>query len=366
MVRAWITVAFGAALGLAAGLPAAAAPAADWLKFDLPATAGATELGGGDTAIGLKNTTGHDIGKVVLQVRLTGGLAQRVELASADWCDHTKTTATCRVDRISPGQGFSIRLDLRARKNAPTGAAGTVSVSARGIGVPAAAGTFGVEIAPPPYVDVAATAEQPRVDLHTGDTAHLGVLYRNTGPVPARLRIADPVAAGFDDVTWSDCPEDDGDACLVELPAGQSRRLAFTMRLAAASPAEPHVAMTVEGAYDRIVTDNLAVYMVCVYDTGRCTRHLPGTRSDVFAAPAPRAVAADPAPVGDGTEGENQAVALTEPEHVPVAVQDELAAEEPYSFIDEVTGILAYSLLALFIVGTSVALALRKRAADRA
>jgi hypothetical protein len=359
-----MTVAFGAALGLAAGLPAAAAPAPGGVKRDQPAAAGATELGGGDTAVSLKNTTGHDIGKVVLQVRLTGGLAQRVELASADWCDHTKTTATCKVDRISPGQGFSIRLDLRARKNAPEGAAGTVSVSARGVGVPAAVGTFGVEISPPPYVDVAATAEQPRVDLHTGDTAHLGVLYRNTGPVPARLRIADPVAAGFDDVTWSDCPHDDGDACLVELPAGQSRRLAFTMRLAEASPAEPHVAMTVEGAYDRIVTDNLAVYMVCVYDTGRCTRHLPGTRSDVFAAPAPRAVAADPAV--DGMEGENQAVALTEPEHVPVAVQDELAAEEPYSFIDEVTGILAYSLLALFIVGTSIALALRKRAADRA
>lgn len=360
-----MTVAFGAAFGLAAGLPAVAAPVADGLKLDLPAAAGATEIGGGDTVVGLQNTTGHDLSKVVLQVRLTGGLAQRVELASADWCDQTKTTATCKVDRISPGQGFAIRLDLRARKNAALGAAGTVSVSARGIGVPAAAGTFGVTIAPPPYTDVTAVVEQPRVDLHTGDTARLGVLYRNTGPVPARLRVADPVAAGFDEVAWVDCPEDDGDACLVELPAGQSRRLGFTMRLTGASPAEPHVAMAVEGAYDRIVTDNLAVYMVCVYDTGRCTRHLPGTRSDVFAAPAPRAVAADPAPAADGPESEDQAVNLTQPEHVPVAVQEDLAAEEPYSFLDEVTGILVYSLLALLIVGTSIALALRKRAAER-
>ncbi len=358
-----MTVAFGAALGLAAGLPAAAAPADGGLKLDLPAAAGATALGGGDTVVSLKNTTGHDLSKVVLQVRLTGGLGQRVELASADWCDHTKTTATCKVDRINPGQGFAIRLDLRAREKAALGEAGTVSVSARGIGVPAAYGTFGVAISSPPYTDVAAVAEQPRVDLHTGDTATLGVLYRNTGPVPARLRVADPVAAGFDDVAWSDCPEDDGDACLVELPAGQSRRLGFTMRLTGAEPAEPHVAMTVEGAYDRIVTDNLAVYMVCVYDTGRCTRHLPGTRSDVFAEPAPRAVPVDPAAAGP--DSENQAVTLTQPEHVPVAVQEELAADEPYSFFDEVTGILVYSMLGLLIVGTSIALALRKRAADR-
>ncbi|GAA2352592.1 hypothetical protein Cme02nite_26480 [Catellatospora methionotrophica] len=354
-----MTVAFGAALGLAAGLPAAAAPAKDGLKLDLPAAAGATALGSADDVVGLTNTTGHDLSKVVLQVRLTGGLAQRVELAGADWCDHTKTTATCKVDRITPGQGFTIRLDLRARAKAPLGAAGTVSVSARGVGVPAAYGTFGVAVASPPYTDVAAVAEQAQVYLHTGDTATMGVEYRNTGPVPALLRVADPVTAGFDDMTWLDCPEDDGDACLLQLPAGQSKRLGFTMRLTGPAPAEPHVAMTVEGAYDRIVTDNLAVYPVCVYDTGRCTRHLPGTRSDVFAAPAPRA---EPAP---GPDAENQAVALTQPEHVPVAVERELAAEEPYSLLDEVTGILVYSLLAVLILGTSVALALRKRAADR-
>lgn len=360
-----MTVAFGAALGLAAGLPAAAAPTGAGLKLDLPAAAGATALGGGDNVVGLTNTTDHDLSKVVLQVRLTGGLAQRVELASADWCDHTKTTATCKVDRISPGQGFTIRLDLRAREKAPLGAAGTVTVSARAVGTPAAVGTFGVAVSSPPYTDVAATVEQPRVDLHTGDTATFGVLYRNTAAVAARLRVADPVASGFDDMTWLDCPEDDGDACLVQLAAGESRRLAFTMRLTGATPAEPHVAMTVEGAYDRIVTDNLAVYMVCVYDTGRCTRHLPGTQSDVFAPPAPRAVPADPAPAADGPDAENQAVALTQPDHVPVAVQEDVADEEPYSFVDEVTGILVYSLLALLIVGTSVALALRKRAADR-
>lgn len=70
-------------------------------------------------------------------------------------------------------------------------------------------------------------------------------------------------------------------------------------------------------------------------------------------------------PAADGPESEDQAVNLTQPEHVPVAVQEDLAAEEPYSFLDEVTGILVYSLLALLIVGTSIALALRKRAAER-
>lgn len=362
MVRAaWVTAAFGAALGLAAGLPAAAAAPAG-LTLGLPGTVTATELGGGDSVVRLENTTGHDLSRVMLRLRLTGAAASRVELASADWCDHTKSTAVCKVDRLSPGDAIAIRLDLRARKNAAEGAAGTVAVSASAVGVAAATGTFPLAVGSPPFTDVSAVAEQSAVYLHAGDTATLGVTYRNAGAVPARLRVADPTATGFDDVAWTDCPEDDGDACLVELPSGSSRRLGFTMHLAGDHPAEPHVAMTVEGAYDRIVTDNLAVYPVCVYDTGRCTRNLPGTHSDVFAAPSARAVAAETDTVAGGGFG---AVNLTEPEHAPVPVAQEADAEPPYDFFDEVIGILVYSLLALFIVGASVALALRKRAADQ-
>ncbi|MEV4415022.1 hypothetical protein [Catellatospora sp. NPDC049609] len=365
MSRSWIAVLSAAVLGVSVPLPAAAAGRAG-LTLGLPATITATELGGGDSVVRVENTTGHDLSRVMLRLRLTGAAASRVELASADWCDHTRTTATCKVDRLSPGDGIAIRLDLRARKNAAHGAAGGVAVSAAAAGTAAVSGTFPVTVASPPYTDVSATAEQSAVYLHTGDTAALGVVYRNSGPVPARLRVADPAATGFDDVTWTDCPDDDGDACLVELPAGASRRLGLTMRLTGPQPAEPHVAMTVEGAYDRIVTDNLATYPVCVYDTGRCTRNVPGTHSDVFAAPSARAAAVEPVGVAaDGSLGEDRAVALTAPEHEPVAVAQEAAQEPPYDFFDEVTGILVYSLLALFIIGASIALALRKRAADQ-
>jgi hypothetical protein len=360
--RSCITVLFAAALGLAAPLPAGAAPDGAGLTLGLPATTAATELGGGDTVISLDNTTGHDLSRVVLRVRLAGALARRVELASADWCDHTATTATCKVDRITPGHGISIRLGLRAREGAPLGAAGSVSVSAQAAGVPTAAGTFAVTVASPPYADIAATAEQTALYLHTGDTATLGVVYRNSGPASALLRVADPTAAGFDDVDWVDCPEDDGDACVVPLAAGQSRRLGLTMRLTSTQPAEPHVAMTVEGVYDRIITDNLVVYAVCVYDTGRCTRHLPGTHSEVFAPPSPRAARTDPVPAADGPVSENQSVTLMEPGPVPVAAHEE---KEPDDLVGEVTGILAYSLPALLIAGAGVALVLRRRAADR-
>ncbi|GAA1610046.1 hypothetical protein ACFQY4_01145 [Catellatospora bangladeshensis] len=362
MSHPWIAVLSTTVLGLSVPLPAAAAAPAG-LALGLPAAVTATELGGEDGVVRLENTTGHDLSRVMLRLRLTGAAAGRVELASADWCDHTRTTAVCKVDRLSPGDAISIRLDLLARKNAPDGAAGGVAVSASAAGVAAATGTFPVAVGSPPFTDVSAVAEQSEVYLHTGDTAALGVVYRNSGPVPARLRVADPAATGFDDVSWTDCPDDDGDACLVELPSGASRRLGFTMRLAGDHPAEPHVAMTVEGAYDRIVTDNLAVYPVCVYDTGRCTRNVPGTHSDVFAAPSARAVTAEPAPEAVG--GGFGAVNLTEPDHAPVPVAHEADAEPPYDFFDEVTGILAYSLLGLFIVGASVALGLRKRAADQ-
>lgn len=363
MVRAWVTVAVGAVIGLAAPLPAGAAPSAG-LTLDLPAAAAATELGGGDNVVKLDNSTGHDLSRVVLRVRLTGALARRVELASADGCDLTKTTATCKVDRITPGGGISVRLDLRARKGAPLGAAGSAVVTAQAVGTAAVSGTFGVGVASPPYADVSADAAQTELYAHVGDTVTGAVVYRNTGPVPARLRVADPAAKGFDEVAWLDCAEDEGDACVVELPAGQSRRLAFAMRLAGPHPAEPHVAMTVEGAYDRIVTDNLATFTVCVFDTGRCTRHLPGQHTDVFAAPSARAV---PAPADHGPATEDQAVALLEPAPVPVAMHREEAAEKrAFDFVDEITAILAYSMLALLIIGGSVALALRKRAADRA
>ncbi len=365
MSRTWIAVLSTTLLGLSVPLPAAAAVPAG-LTLGLPAAVTATELGSGDGAVRLENTTGHDLSRVTLRLRLTGAGASRIDLASADWCDHTRTTATCKVDRLAPGDAITIRLDLRARKNAALGVAGGVAVSASAVGVPAVSGAFPLAVASPPFTDVSATAEQTEVYLHTGDTAALGVVYLNSGPVPARLRVTDPAAAGFEDVAWTDCPDDDGDACLVELAPGASRRLGFTMRLAGEHPAEPHVAMAVEGAYDRIVTDNLATYGVCVHDTGRCTRKLPGTGSEIFAAPSARAAAQPVQDAAGGGFGADQAVNLREPAGTPVTVADETVAQAPYSFLDEVTGILLYSLMGLLIIGASVALALRKRAADQA
>ncbi|MDI1464283.1 hypothetical protein QEZ54_25255 [Catellatospora sp. KI3] len=361
MLRALSPVLLGTAFVLAgAGALPAAAAADSSLAVTVPDKALANEMGGTELLVKLDNRGEQDLSRVTLKVRLGGALSGRVELAAADWCTKEKTSATCSVDRITPGSGITARISLRARKDAPLGAAGNVTVTAHAATGTAPTATVPIEVTSPPYTDISASAASAPTYLRVGETGAFTVTYRNSGPVPGVLRIGKPGGTGFTDPAWTDCPLEDGDGCLIEaLAPGATRKVTFTEKLSSAHPGEPHVAMTVDGAYDRLVTDNYASFPVCVHETGDCTRHVPGHHPSASPSAAHHP-SAKPSPVdapaGDTTAAQRDPLLPAEPEQVAVA-----PAHASYDEAEEVLGIGVYAVIGLLILAASGMLAWHHR-----
>ncbi|GHJ46515.1 hypothetical protein Cs7R123_38570 [Catellatospora sp. TT07R-123] len=337
----------------AGALPAAAADGP--IAVTVPDKAVANEMGGTDLLVKLDDRGEQDLSRVTLKVRLGGGLSGRVELVGGDWCTKDKTSVTCSVDRITPGSGITARISLRARKNAPLGAAGNVTVNAHAASGTAPAVTVPVEVVSPPYTDIAAQAASAPTYLRVGETGAFTVTYRNAGPVPGVLRIGKPGGSGFADPAWTDCPLADGDGCLIEaLAPGATRKVTFTEKLTSAHPGEPHVQMTVDGAYDRIITDNYASFPICVHETGECTRG--GHHATPTPSPKP---SAHPSPVDAPAvqhAADSAAPVAHEPEQLALA-----KAEPPYDEAEEVMGIGTYAVIGFLILFASGMLAWHHR-----
>ncbi|MBV1853383.1 hypothetical protein [Catellatospora tritici] len=357
MLRALSPVLLGTTFVLAGAgaLPAAAADSS--LAVTVPDKAVANEMGGTELLVKLDNSGEQDLSKVTLKVRLGGALSGRVELVGADWCNKDKTSATCSVDRITPGSGITARISLRARKNAPLGAAGNVTVTAHAATGTAPITTVPIEVTSPPYTDISATAASAPTYLRVGETGAFTVTYRNSGPVPGVLRIGKPGGTGFADPSWTDCPLPDGDGCLIEaLAPGGTRKVTFTEKLTSAHPGEPHVAMTVDGAYDRLVTDNYASFAICVHETGDCTRSVPGHHPSASPSPAHHP-SAKPSPVdAPVAQAEAEPLAAAQPDRVVLA-----KAEPEYDEAEEVLGIGTYAVIGFLILVASMMLAWHHR-----
>ncbi|WP_344133612.1 hypothetical protein [Luedemannella flava] len=124
--------------------------------------------------------------------------------------------------------------------------------------------------------------------LHVGDTFTAMVSVRNKGPADApRVLFTEPGGNGFTFVGWINCEPVGGGQCETALASGATRRVGARLKLTSRTPLEPALGFSVEGVIDPGFVDNHVDFIICVYESGICTRDLPGSASNRFPTAKP-------------------------------------------------------------------------------
>jgi uncharacterized repeat protein (TIGR01451 family) len=233
---------------------------------------------------------GTDVRDVTVRIDLA--VASRVTVTlSQSGCSRSGSSITCKFARIPSETAQSIDIYAQAKEGAATGSGGSITAHVLAATPTSAYSTtvqLNLTVERPPTANVSGVSDNTYHYLHVGDTLDALVTVRNRGPAAApQVVLTKPKASGFSFVRWLNCDPSGDQSCVTSLAAGASRRVGARLKLTSSKPEEPGVLFSVEGVIDPVFGDNYVGFIICVYESGRCTRDLPGSASNTFANPKP-------------------------------------------------------------------------------
>lgn len=300
----------------------------------------------------------HSTGVANLTFRIDLHLASRVTVQNIPvGCTWSGSAITCKVKSIGDEQPKALDLMILAKSGAALGAAGYVTGTVVS-GVPSGNAyptsvRYDISVYQPPIANVSAISDGKYHYLHVGDEFNALFTLRNRGPAAARILVAKP--DGFSFRRWVNCDRVVEVWCEVQLPSGGSRQVGARFKQTSKTPAEPQYFFSVEdGVADPNQADNIAQYIVCVYESGLCSRDLPGSASNRFsggsAASHPQStssVKASAVPPSAATP--TTAAATTSAPANPAATPDALPSIRPGDPASAASGLISRSPLALAV-----------------
>ncbi|HEX6870582.1 MAG TPA: hypothetical protein VF163_05740 [Micromonosporaceae bacterium] len=252
----------------------------------------------------------HDVEVRDVKVRIDLQLSSRILVMNIPpECGRSGTVLTCSVSRIPAGQAKALYVYTEAKDGAALGPAGymlaTVLAATPSDGGYSTTSRLDLEVYTPPMADVRVVHDTTYHYLHVGDNFDALVTIRNRGPETARVLLTKPITAGFTFQKWLGCDRVIDIWCEASaIPAGATRKMGARLKLTGKTPGEPYGGFSVENVVDPYPNDNFTWFIICVYESGLCTRDLPGSASNRFstntATRAGAPASAPPAPTSAG------------------------------------------------------------------